>query len=468
MNSKIVKVMATYQRKAKERKNNLFKQYNKLKFDIYELTDAITGAIYIDDEDTILLKEKERNHPIFKIFDIDCIEKYRKYTCNFNNKVILRGPDNYYYGFAYLTDLDVKREEIIECLKRNENFMRKVKNDLSSTKMSYENILDVKLVLGILDILRNSAITNLFFCLMKENCINDIYIYEIGNNKIANELYEVLKQIEIKLVDIILNQKNNLNYNINEIIEESIILQHKLINEIKNKKENYENDLYIRYRKSREADNFIENIISIKSCIDTIQNKNDLSVSENLYVFGINYGSVELAIITDVLLEMNSIQHKTGNIMVKFRKAFIESANRQPILKNSNIVRNAYYILIDENIMTGNTLKSTINYLKEYNMKLLDTIIIKHPTVSRLKNIIGKVDEDDFVDTLNNIKGAFIPTNYSKMCEYREGFIFPYMDKLGTFDLYKYEILKNLYRNGNYIEESAVARIGEYYKEVFI
>ena len=303
---------------------------------------------------------------------------------------------------------------------------------------------------------------------MKENCINDIYIYEIGNNKIANELYEVLKQIEIKLVDIILNQKNNLNYNINEIIEESIILQHKLINEIKNKKENYENDLYIRYRKSREADNFIENIISIKSCIDTIQNKNDLSVSENLYVFGINYGSVELAIITDVLLEMNSIQHKTGNIMVKFRKAFIESANRQPILKNSNIVRNAYYILIDENIMTGNTLKSTINYLKEYNMKLLDTIIIKHPTVSRLKNIIGKVDEDDFVDTLNNIKGAFIPTNYSKMCEYREGFIFPYMDKLGTFDLYKYEILKNLYRNGNYIEESAVARIGEYYKEVFI
>jgi len=53
------------------------------------------------------------------------------------------------------------------------------------------------------------------------------------------------------------------------------------------------------------------------------------------------------------------------------------------------------------------------------------------------------------------------------MCEYRSDFVFPYMDKLGTFDLSKYEILKNLYKNGIYIKGSAVDRLEQYYKEVF-
>ena len=41
------------------------------------------------------------------------------------------------------------------------------------------------------------------------------------------------------------------------------------------------------------------------------------------------------------------------------------------------------------------------------------------------------------------------------------------MDKLGTFDLYKYELLKNLYKNGEYIEKSAVGRVAKYYENIF-
>ena len=72
------------------------------------------------------------------------------------------------------------------------------------------------------------------------------------------------------------------------------------------------------------------------------------------------------------------------------------------------------------------------------------------------------------IKLINNIKGMIAPVKYSKMCEYRNNFIFPYMDKLGNFDLYKSIILKNLYKNGEYIEKSSVGRIAEYYKERFI
>ena len=465
-NMNLKQQLALYQEVAEKNFKIAIDKYVKLKFQLYDICDKDTGAIYLTDKDSVLLSSKYKEHPIFKIFDIDCIENHRRYTCNMNNRILLRGPQNYYFGFCYLGDLYVENEQIINTLEYVKKFITASQN-VKYDGFNYRNILDVKTVLAIIDVIRNSVKTNLFFCLMKENNIKDIYIYNDGENNLANDFYKLLKKIENKINDIILEQKYELIEKLDEISNEFLKLQTTLIKEMKENKDDYKNDLYIRYRKAREADCVIENIICIKYAIEEIlTQKKDMINKINLYVLGLNYGSIELTAIVDIILEKKGISHLSGNIMKKFRKVYVEAANTQKNIINKTIAKNAYYIIVDENIMTGQTLENAKKYLENFNLKLLDTIIIKYPTIARVKNI-NNVEKDKYLELLKNIKGMLVPTNYSKLCEYRKDFIFPYMDKLGTFDLYKYELLKNLYKNGKYIKESAVARVEKYYENIF-
>ncbi len=459
--------LAEYQDKRKKKRDDILEKYNKLNFKIDSICDADTGAIFLTDEDSVIKRKKLINHPIFKVFDIDCIEAHRKYTLNLNDKVILRGPDNYYFGFCYLSDLDVRCSEIVETLNKVKIFIDNAKKHIFNIKFSYAEILDVKLILGILDILRNSLLTTLFFLLMKENEIQDIYLFESKENEINNEVYSLLIEVENKAIDIVIYQEEKIEENLEHILEKFLIIQEKMLQEINTHSEAYKNDLYIRYRKTREADNFLENILCIKDSIDMIIKEKKEQLKE-IYILGINYGSLELACIASIMLKLEGIVCYGGNIMKKFRKVYIEATNCQKSNFNISLKKNRKYLLIDENIMTGETLKKAKEYLNIYGLDNIDTIIIQYPTVARFKNIFGKVENEDYLKLLNNVKGMIAPVKYSKMCEYRDNFIFPYMDKLGNFDLYKSIILKNLYKNGEYTEKSSVGRIAEYYKERFI
>lgn len=458
--------LALYQETAEKKLKFAIDKYVKLNFELYDIFDTETGSVYLTDKDSVLLNLRYKEHPIFNIFDIDCIENYRKYTCNMNDRILLRGPRNYYFGFCYLGDLEVENEQIVNTLEYVKKFIVTSKNE-KYKEFNYQNILDVKTILAIMDVIRNSIITNLFFCLMKENNIKDIYVYKEEDNVLANEFYELLKKVENKIYDIVFEQRYRLLEDYDEIVNDFLRLQTTLIKEIKENKDDYEKDLYIRYRKSREADCVIENIICIKYAIEEIlEQKKDIINKNNLYVLGLNYGSIELIAIVDILLEKKGISHISGNIMKKFRKVYVEAANKQKNITNNKIKENSYYIIVDENIMTGQTLENAKEYLENFNLKLLDTIIIKYPTIARIKNI-SNIENSRYLELLKSIKGMLVPTYYSKLCEYRDDFIFPYMDKLGTFDLYKYELLKNLYKNGDYIEESAVGRVAKYYENIF-
>lgn len=462
---KVEELLVNYYLESKDRIVNA-NSFIKLKFNMYDIFDRTTGAVYLADEDSIIQKKNFPKHPIFQIFDINCIEAFRRYTCNLNDKVILRGPCNYYYGICFLGDLNIRLNEIIKTLKMVKEFFINI-SEIELTNMKYDNILDVKYIFAILDIIRNSVITNLFFCLMKKDQINDIYIFNEDNNSLVNSFYDLLYKIEYKLVDIILEQSNDLNEEIDLIIDNFINLQDKLIDEVKNNKTFYNNDLYIRYRKLREADNIMENIICINYAIDQIiKEKKDILSNNNIYLLGLNYGSLELSIIANIIFKLKNIYCSAGNIMKKFRKVYVESTNLQSYKINKNLKKKSYYIILDENIMTGNTLECVIKYLKEKDLNLLNIIIINYPSIARAKNI--KFSQTSQIEKLHkNIKGMLFPCNYSKIFEYRNDFVFPYMDKLGTFDLYKYEILKNMYKNGLYNKNSAVGRISHYYKKVF-
>lgn len=440
-------------------KFNTAMEYCKLNFDIYDIFDKKTGAVYINDEDSILFKKNK--HPIFELFDIDCISPHRKYTCNLQNKVILRGPENYYYGFALLSDLDVKFEEVMKVLKCSSIFISNSQK-YSFLDLNYNNILDLKFVLAIMDIIRNSTIMNLFLCLMKENEILDVYIYDYEKNCIVNKFYKLLEKIEEKFIDVFLYENHKLNENLNEIIKEYLVLEKELENELMIGINYYKNDIYIRFRKFREADNIAENILFLNYVTNQIiEEKNSELNNSTIYILGINYGSIELAVIMNILFKKKGWSaFTTGEVLKKFRSVYVKATNNQKNLKSKFLRTGSYFIIIDENIMTGNTLKSAIKYLQHSGMKLLDKVVLKFPDINRSRNI-------NAIQDLNEIKGLMLQSDYSKLLECRENFIFPYMDALGTFDLCKYEILKNLYKNGIYSDSSAVARVKEYYKNIF-
>ena len=100
--------LALYQEIAEKKLKCVIDKYVKSEFELYDIFDKETGSIYLTDKDSVLLNSKHKEHPIFEIFDIDCIENCRKYTCNMNDRILLRGAQYYYFGFCYLDDLDVK------------------------------------------------------------------------------------------------------------------------------------------------------------------------------------------------------------------------------------------------------------------------------------------------------------------------------------------------------------------------
>ena len=53
--------------------------------------------------------------------------------------------------------------------------------------------------------------------------------------------------------------------------------------------------------------------------------------------------------------------------MKKFRKVYVEAANKQKNITNNKIEKNSYYIIVDENIMTGQTLENANKYLESFN-----------------------------------------------------------------------------------------------------
>ena len=221
-NNQFIYKLAEFQILKKLKRKEVFNRYNKLNFQIDNICDINTGAVFFEDEDSVIKKESFNNHPIFKIFDIDCVEPHRRYTLNLNDKIILRGPENYYYGFCYIGDLEVKNTEIITTLENVKRFAEIGKKYIYEKKFNYTDILDLKLVMAILDILRNSILTNLFFLLMKENEIQDVYFFDNKENNLISEIYELLMQVEKKAIDIIIYQSERLERNIIILLEKFI------------------------------------------------------------------------------------------------------------------------------------------------------------------------------------------------------------------------------------------------------
>lgn len=126
------------------------------------------------------------------------------------------------------------------------------------------------MIIALLDIIRNSYITNLFFFLMKEEKINDVYIYDSDRKNFSNRIKKLLYDVEEELYNIIVHKKYDIHKNLQDIMNKFIFMQKDIIFELESDKKEYNEDLYVVYRKAREADNIFENIVCLQMAMDNI------------------------------------------------------------------------------------------------------------------------------------------------------------------------------------------------------
>ncbi|MCX8131466.1 MAG: phosphoribosyltransferase [Clostridia bacterium] len=450
----------------------LNKRFRKKLSEIYDLYEINTGAIFLKDEELITLRNKCGNHPIFKIYDCDCLSYNRKYTCNLEDKLILRGPINYYFGLCFLGDLDVSIEDIKNTIENVIEFFQDIDKKLYALDFEEDNVLSLKLILSLYDSIRNCLDINLFFLLSVSQNKEAIYIYKNHKNICEIDSYKLLKEVLSEVYSLLFRNEKIRIYKVCSIISSFLKVQKdfsKYIDE--NMKSLLNEDLYLYFRKYRESDNIIENLICIDYSVKEIiteYGKEKINKNE-VFALGLNYGSIELAIMTEIILDEYGIKVISGNIMKKFRDVMIKPKKATNWVETIKGGESALCILIDENILTGNTVQYATDYLKERGFKDIYKIIIQYPKLSRIKNIVNECKCENVVDRFKNKTFGFnFAAPYSKFCEYREDFIFPYMDKLGTFDLRKHFIYKNLYRNGIYISGSAIDRLSTHFKDFFV
>ncbi|MHA2890616.1 hypothetical protein [Bacillus cereus] len=422
---------------------------------IFDIYDFKTGAIYFSDEDWELIEKDE----IKQIYS----EKYTggqyKYILHTNNGVLLRGVHHYYFHVAKQKRGGNPTEiQILSWQKHYLDFLNRVSVKLENYIIT--NKYNLKLVLSILDHMRDFSIQlcNIQFSIEHdfENCINTF------NHPILAEL----EHINCMILDLVINNKVDFNNKLKSIqlsIKKISLISEQIISNLIQFKTL---DLFRKViRVHRETDNFWENYIGINYSIDLL-NKNNKFNHKNINLIGVLYGGLELTVLAKILLTHYNVIAVVN--FINYRKDYLDritDTNEMMQLKvNIDNFRNASNIIVEDNILTGKTIKNITDLFIQNSINIDKYIILRHPDLNRLPQMSFY---DSFIDldlVERDFVGLIMPSPYTKIKEgsniYNE-----FLDELGIFTLSGYKFCKYIYKNGIFEENTEISFIRDFFKE---
>lgn len=460
------KVKYTYnyaltEKKILEGRNKYLKKYNDIvnrKFNlingINDLFDQSSGSIKIPMYEWELMPNSALKN-FWNTIENGCL----CYSMRDNNNYLLRGSKTYYYFLANRESIKGKDmttvDNVTEWYNNNENFILNAKVAISDT-YDFKNIYNVKMILGILDNLRNVLIVILNHEVTRSYYDKNILLkLNSKNSANINNIYKILYLTDEIIAKICFNEDYTMSKN--QIMD----LMNLCENYIDIDKQTFINsfediDFSKEFRAYREIDNFAENYITAmlnkgENIQDTIQS-----------VCGMSYGGIELPIIyklvnpqiEDVLiLKLNKkVSGYKNKQLVELRKFNIN--NYGGLLLNNDILNNST-IILDDNILTGKTIQLAMNTLYDAGIETLKVSIVRYPSMNRIDQMFmknhGAVDYNLFFEY---IVGLCFPSPYSWRDENNFDL---YMDSLGVFDLNRKKIVECLIKNHDYQAKSEVA-----------
>lgn len=443
-------------------KNKYLYMYNNIINDNFGIIDGIDG-----------LFDKYSGSIIIPMYEWELIEDdYLKrlwsketnnsldYAIRDDNNFMLRGSKTYYYLLSNRKNINGKdfttKSNVIEWYQNYLGFMYESIKAIYNTQ-DLSNIINKKLILGILDNYRNALLMIINHKLVFKNTDENVLVNISSNSSTDyNNDYKLLLNIESLMANICFD--NNYQIDKNKIIKlldlscKSLYYDYLIFmsrDEIK--------DYSKEYRTYREIDNFAENYITVH-----LYNEKNNRISSD--VCGMSYGGIELPILSKVLN-----QKIIDNVLLlKFNKKVSGYANKQLIdLRNFDI--NEYggiksvncnpeeLDLFDDNVLTGKTLQLAINAFYDCDIKVNNICIVRYPSINRIDQMFldkhGAVDYHLFFDYIN---GLCFKSPYSWRDDNDKNV---YEDSLGVFDKNRKKIIECLLKNHDYEETSEV---GEY------
>lgn len=391
------------------------------------------------------------------------------YSLRDNDGVLLRGSKTYYYFLSRriaeeFNSIDKKdlttKEMVMEWYNNYKCFFKKCNQALIKVE-NVNNINNKKMILGILDNIRNYLLVNINQQLMLNYDVDTIMINlnNLSEDDLLNKMYLILMTVDKMMGNIcfdksyILNKKDIIN-ELENIYKLSVILEELFLKS--DEKRNYSKD----FRAYREIDNFAENYITAALSIDKKENL----YNQNIGVCGLCYGGIELPILFKIInpnfsdVSILKFNLKTSGYAKKqsMELRYFDIDNYGGI-KLLGIDLETEYILLDDNLLTGKTMQLAINCLYDIGIRVKGLSIVRYPSANRISQMFlpghGAVDYKCFFDFIN---GLCFPSPYSWRDENEDNL---YEDSLGVFDLNRRKIIECLVKNHDYAEKSEVYKL---------
>ena len=465
--------------KLKKQNKEVLKEYNEiinnnfsLYGGIYDLFDKDSGSIKIPMEDWELIDD---NNPLKilwskKIPNLNNVKKENEfnlcYSMRDNENYLLRGSRNYYYFLAMRESGKKDSTSFYNAIEWYNSIASFTKDSILSLQNNFdiENVDNKKMILGILDNMRNYLLISMNYQIISEFYQKNILINleKINQNSLIYYIYNRLLHNET----ILANMCFSTDYKVDK--KEIIKLLYDILNIIAFDKERFKkmqkNKNYLEqdYSKSlrafREIDNFAENYITVSNTIY----KDDNSYS----VCGMCYGGIELPLLYKVLDKDNK-----DILLMNFNNKVSGYSNKQNIdlrffnieecggITQIGIDKDKKCIIFDDNAMTGKTIQIAINTLYDLGIEVDSSVVVRYPGINRIDQMFMKNHSAiDYTCFSDYIKGLYFPCPYS----WRDSHgVDMYTDSFNIFDLNRRKIIECLLKNHDYSFESEVAKLIE-------
>lgn len=417
-------------------KKAIINKYNNIINEVFDISngfedifDKKSGAIVFDDWQWELIDDKNELKQLFS----QKKDNGFRYILDTDTSKLLRGSDTYYYFLANKVEKAPDTKLIMAWYMNYMEFFKEAYSIMKDYRI--KNLPDdLKLMLGLLDNMRNVALINLNASIISEYPESKSILLSFDTYMKNDEIkgwFDICNCIYDQMENMCFSKEKTDNYSaqISEILNKMMEKYPKIVSKVISKE-----DLELNkrcFRTYREIDNFMENFITMNLTIGKLEAENKNFLDKEVNFSGMVYGGLELPLLARNILLKQQCDVDTSAILIKksgynqlHSDDFFEDLIKQDLsIVGSRKYGQGFNVVSDDNVLTGATLQAALELLFSSNIYVNNLAVVRYPSINRIEHMFAK--DRGAIDTTKfttYIKGLIFPSPYSKIKPRRELF----------------------------------------------
>ena len=417
-------------------KKAIINKYNNIINEVFDISngfedifDKKSGAIVFDDWQWELIDDKNELKQLFS----QKKDNGFRYILDTDTSKLLRGSDTYYYFLANKVEKAPDTKLIMAWYMNYMEFFKEAYSIMKDYKI--KNLPDdLKLMLGLLDNMRNVALINLNASIISEYPESKSILLSFDTYMKNDEIkgwFDICNSIYDQMENMCFSKEKTDNYSaqISEILNKMMEKYPQIVSKVISKE-----DLELNkrcFRTYREIDNFMENFITMNLTIGKLETENKNFLDKEVNFSGMVYGGLELPLLARNILLKQQCDVDTSAILIKksgynqlHSDDFFEDLIKQDLsIVGSRKYGQGFNVVSDDNVLTGATLQAALELLFSSNIYVNNLAVVRYPSINRIEHMFAK--DRGAIDTTKfttYIKGLIFPSPYSKIKPRRELF----------------------------------------------